>query len=184
MNTMLQHWEGASSASVMAEEAQNWYALSTRARHEKIVAQRLDQVGITTFLPLFTEVRHWSDRRKLVEFPLFGGYVFAKLSPTAGGRLKALRINGVSSLLGARGEGTPIPDEQIATVRRLLEERLGWHAHPFLKVGQRVRICNGVLRGIEGILVSRRGTSTLVVSVDVIHRSVAFSIEGYDIEPA
>ncbi len=133
---------------------------------------------------MVSEVRKWSDRKKLVEFPLFSCYVFAKLTPTNEGRLKALRIEGVYSLVGTRGEGTPIPEEQIEAVRRIAEQRLAWHAHPFLQIGQRVRIRSGALDGVEGILVGRSGESTLVVSIDAIQRSLAVRIDGYNVEPA
>jgi transcription antitermination factor NusG len=184
MSTTTQSWEIGAPVPVLAEQTQAWYAILTRARHEKSVAYRLRERGVTAFLPLVTELRRWSDRRKLVEFPLFRCYVFAKLLRTREGRLTALRIDGVFSLVGARGEGTPIPDEQIDAVRRLIEERLPWHSHPFLKIGQRVRIRSGALDGVEGILVSRSGESTLVVSIDAIQRSLAVRIEGYDVEPA
>jgi transcription antitermination factor NusG len=164
-------------------EEQNWYALLTRARHEKIVAQRLREIGVTSFLPLVSEVRKWSDRKKLVEFPLFSCYVFAKLTPTNEGRLKALRIDGVYSLVGTRAEGTPIPEEQIETIRRIAAEHVPWQAHPFLKIGQRVRIRSGALNGVEGIFVARSGESTLVVSIDAIQRSLSVRIDGYAVEP-
>lgn len=183
MSTVSQTWEIAAPMTVPMEEEQNWYALLTRARHEKIVAQRLREVGITSFLPIVSELRKWSDRKKLVEFPLFSCYVFAKLHSTNEGRLKALRIDGVFSLVGKTGEGTPIPDEQIEAVRRIAEERLAWQAHPFLKIGQRVRIRSGALDGVEGVLVARSGESTLVVSIDVIQRSLAVRIDGYSVEP-
>jgi transcription antitermination factor NusG len=109
--------------------------------------------------------------------------VFAKLLATNEERLKALRVDGVFSLLGVRGAGTPIPDEQIEAVRALVEGPLPWGSHPFLKIGQRVRIRSGALDGVEGILVSRSGESTLVVSIDAIQRSLAVRIEGYDVEP-
>ncbi len=184
MSTVVQTWEIAAPVRMSSTEEQNWYALLTRARHEKIVAQRLREVGVTSFLPLVSEVRKWSDRKKLVEFPLFSCYVFAKLTPTNEGRLKALRIEGVYSLVGTRGEGTPIPEEQIEAVRRIAEQRLAWHAHPFLQIGQRVRIRSGALDGVEGILVGRSGESTLVVSIDAIQRSLAVRIDGYNVEPA
>src|SRR5581483_10697295 len=184
MSTVVQTWEIAAPVRMSSTEEQNWYALLTRARHEKIVAQRLREVGVTSFLPLVSEVRKWSDRKKLVEFPLFSCYVFAKLTPTNEGRLKALRIEGVYSLVGIWGEGTPIPEEQIEAVRRIVEQRLAWHAHPFLQIGQRVRIRSGALDGVEGILVGRSGESTLVVSIDAIQRSLAVRIDGYNVEPA
>jgi transcription antitermination factor NusG len=183
MSTLTQSWQIADSIPGSTSEEQNWYALLTRARHEKIVAQRLREFGVTSFLPTITQERRWSDRKKMVEFPLFSCYVFAKLSPTNEGRMKALRVEGVYSLVGTRGEGTTIPDEQIDAVRRITEEHLTWHTHPFLKIGQRVRIRSGALDGVEGILVARSGESTLVVSVDAIQRSLAVRIEGYDVEP-
>src|SRR6185437_667524 len=99
------------------------------------------------------------------------------------GRLKALRIDGVYSLVGTRAEGTPIPEEQIETIRRIAAERVPWQAHPFLKIGQRVRIRSGALNGVEGILVARSGESTLVVSIDAIQRSLSVRIDGYAVEP-
>ena len=183
MSTLTQSWQIAAPRLGSITEEQNWYALLTRPRHEKIVAHRLHEVGVTSFLPTVTQERRWSDRKKMVEFPLFSCYVFAKLSPTSEGRMKALRIDGVYSLVGTRGEGTSIPDEQIDAVRRITKEYLTWQTHPFLKIGQRVRIRSGALDGVEGILVARSGESTLVVSIDAIQRSLAVRIEGYDVEP-
>jgi transcription antitermination factor NusG len=89
-----------------------------------------------------------------------------------------------SSLVGGRGEGIAIPDEQIDAVQGLVEAQLPWSSHPFLKIGQRVRIRSGALDGLEGILVSRNGDRTLVISVDAIQRSLAVRVEGYEVEPA
>ena len=183
MSTLSQSGELSIPVPVAAGETPNWYALLTRARHEKMVAYRLREHGVDAFLPLVTQVRHWRQRKKKVELPLFSCYVFAKLLPTNEDRLRALRIDGVFGLVGARGAGTPIPEEQIESVRRLLERHLPWGSHPFLKIGQRVRIRTGALDGVEGILVSRSGENTLVVSIDAIQRSLAVHIEGYDVEP-
>jgi transcription antitermination factor NusG len=183
MSTIIQSWDVARPIAIPVAEEHNWYALLTRARHEKVVAQRLRESGITSFLPVVSELRKWSDRKKLVELPLFSCYVFAKLCPTNEGRLKALRIDGVYSLVGTRGEGTAIPEEQMDAIRRIAEERVVWQAHPFLKIGQRVRIRSGALDGLEGILVSRSGESALVVSVDAIQRSLSVRVDGYAVEP-
>jgi transcription antitermination factor NusG len=184
MSTFGQSWELSIPAPVAVIEPRNWYALLTQARHEKIVAHRLRERGLPAFLPLITEVRHWRHRKRKVELPLFSCYVFANLLPTNEDRLRALRTDGVFSLVGTRGSGTPIPDEQIEGVRRLVEADLPWGSHPFLKIGQRVRIRSGALDGVEGILVSRSGESTLIVSIDAIQRSLAVRIEGYEVEPA
>jgi transcription antitermination factor NusG len=84
--------------------------------------------------------------------------------------------------VGCRGEATAIPEEQIEAVKAVVNGRLTWSSHPFLKIGQRVRIRSGALTGVEGILVSRSGESTLVISVDAIQRSMAVRIDGYDVE--
>jgi transcription antitermination factor NusG len=184
VSTRTQICDVLASLPGLVEQEQNWYALLTRARHEKVVADRLREQGLTSFLPLVSEVRRWSDRRKVVELPLFSCYVFAKLLPTHECRLRALQVDGVLSVVGTRGQGTPIPDDQIDAVRRLVEGHLPFHSHPFLKVGQRVRIRNGALKGLEGILVSRSGGSIFVISIDAIQRSLAVRVEGYDVEPA
>jgi transcription antitermination factor NusG len=77
----------------------------------------------------------------------------------------------------------PIPDEQIEAVRSITTQQLAWSEHPFLKIGQRIRIRSGALAGVEGILTARNGDRTLVVSVDAIQRSLAVRIEGYDVDP-
>jgi transcription antitermination factor NusG len=170
------------STSTVGPESQNWYALHTRSRHERLVAQRLAERGVETFLPIVTEEHRWSDRKKSVQLPLFSCYVFAKFVPKRLDRLQVLRVGGVLGLVGSQGEGTPIPDEQVDTVRTLIDGATPWSPYPFLKIGQRVRIRGGALEGVEGILMSRNGTHTLVISVDAIQRSLAVRVEGYQVE--
>ena len=177
-------WDVPQPLPRVEAETQRWYGLYTRPRHEKMVACRLEERGVTTFLPLVTEVRRWSDRKKTVQLPLFSCYVFAKFTPDRSDRLRVLRVDGVFGLVGTRGEGTAIPDEQIGAVRSLVETKLPWSSYPFLKIGQRVRIRSGALYGLEGILVSRNGGRTLVISIDAIQRSLAVRVEGYEVEPA
>ena len=183
MSTGNQSWETPNATPAVESSAENWYAVHTRARHERVVTQRLREQGITTFLPLVTEVHRWSDRRKSVELPLFGCYVFVKLAATGEQRLRVLRIDGVFKFVGTRGMGTPIADSQIEAVRTLIGQQIPWSAHPFLQIGQRVRVRGGALDGVEGILLARNDDNTLVVSIDAIQRSLAVRIEGYDVEP-
>jgi transcription antitermination factor NusG len=105
------------------------------------------------------------------------------LKPTNVERMRVLSLDGVLSLVGEKGSGTPIPDEQIQSVRTIVEQQVPWATHPFLKIGQRVRVRGGALDGTEGILVSRNGDRTLVISVDAIQRSLALRVEGYSVEP-
>ncbi len=143
MATSSQSWERAPLLPFPDLEEEKWYAVQTKARHEKLVAHRFEERGIPSFLPLVTETHRWSDRKKIVQLPLFSCYVFAKITPTNVARMRLLRTDGVLSLVGTRGEGTPIPDEQIESVRILLKEQKSWSSHPFLKIGQRVRIRSG-----------------------------------------
>ncbi len=177
-------WQSENPIPVMSAAAENWYALHTRPRHEKLVVQRLAERGVETYLPIVTEVHRWSDRKKKVELPLFSCYVFAKFLPKRTERLNVLRVGGVLGLIGSGGEGTTIPSEQIDSVRALIDGEIPWSSHPFLKIGQRVRIRGGALEGLEGILVARNGGQTLVISIDAIQRSLAVRVEGYQVEAA
>jgi transcription antitermination factor NusG len=181
MAAMNHAWEQPAAADNGCRES--WYAVQTHARHEKVVVQRFRDKGLTTFLPLVTEVRRWSDRFKSVELPLFSCYVFVKIMATNEDRLRVLRTDSVFDFVGVPRQGTPIPDEQIDAVRTIVEERVNWQSYPFLKIGQRVRIRSGALDGVEGILIARNGDRTLVVSIEAIQRSLAVRIEGYDLEP-
>lgn len=183
MATNGQLWQSFDAAPIGAVDSE-WYALHTRPRHEKLVVQRLAERGVETFLPIVTEVHRWADRKKAVQLPLFSCYVFAKFVPNRSERLRVLRVGGVLGLVGSHGEGASIPSEQLDAVRHVVEGTTPWTPYPFLKIGQRVRIRGGALDGMEGILVSRNGNNTLVISIDAIQRSLAVRVEGYEVEPA
>ena len=159
-----------------------WYAAQTRSRHERLVAHHLKLRGIAQYLPTITEIHRWSDRRKKIELPLFPGYVFVQIIATNEFRVQVLRIPGVVRLVGSEPGGTAIPADQIESVRTLVECQLPWTAHPFLKTGQRVRVRGGALDGLEGIFLKRNGVDILVISVDAIQRSIAVSLQGYNLE--
>lgn len=184
MATIGHSWEDPTAVSAIAGCAESWYAVQTRARNERVVVQRFREKGLNTFLPIVTEVRRWSDRWKSIELPLFSCYVFVKIMNTNEDRLKVLYTDGVFDLVGVSRYGTPIPDEQIDAVRTIVEGRLNWQSYPFLKIGQRVRIRSGALDGVEGILISRNGERSVVVSIDAIQRSISVRVEGYQIEAA
>ncbi len=165
-------------------EPARWYALHTRARNEKAVSERLEEQGLTTFLPLVTEVRRWSDRKKKVELPLFSCYVFVKfVINDHEERMRIYRTGGVFAIVSMRGAPVPIPEEQIDGLRTVITKQVPWSAHSFLKVGQRVRVRGGSMDGVEGVLLSCNGDRTLIISVDAIQRSLAVRVEGYDVEP-
>ena len=176
-------FEAEDVGDTATEGALLWFAVRTKARQEKRVAADLGEKAIQTYLPLWSVEHRWSDRRKLVKEPLFPGYVFVKIPQTAQARVPVLQTNGVSNFLGVRGVGIPVPDEEIKAVQQILREGIPVEPHPFLQVGQRVRICGGSFDGMEGLLTSMEGKQNLVISIEVISRSVAIRISGYKVVP-
>jgi transcription antitermination factor NusG len=160
----------------------NWYAIHTRSRHEKLVHSQLQAKGITCFLPLVSRVHKWSDRKQNVELPLFPGYAFVHMTPTADAYYSVLRTTGVAQFVGDGRKGIPIPEKEIEDVRKIVQGKHSYSAHPFLKADQRVRIRGGCLDGVEGTLISANSRS-LIVSVEIIRKSIAISVDGYEVEP-
>jgi transcription termination/antitermination protein NusG len=175
--------QAAAVTPTFGEAAVCWYALHTRSRHEKMVAHRLQECGLETYLPTVKEVHRWSDRKKKVEVPLFTCYVFLRCNLSPENRNHVYRIESVLGFVGGGGAGMSIPDEQIENIQRLMAQSLPWRSHPFLKVGQRVRVRGGALDGVEGIFLSENGDHSLVISVEAIQRSMAVRIDGYDVVP-
>jgi transcription antitermination factor NusG len=159
-----------------------WYAVRTRSRHEKLVARQLETQGIESFLPIVTQVRNWSDRRKQIELPLFSGYTFLRMVHSSEERVRVLKTQGVVNFVGVHGSGTPIPDHQIEDIKTLIASRIPYEERPFLRVGQRVRVRGGALDGVQGILVAANGDQSLVISVEPIQRSLYVRVSGYDVE--
>jgi transcription antitermination factor NusG len=172
----------ATLSTAQVEPTGEWYALHTKARHEKRVAAALESKGIFCFLPIHTELRQWSDRKQRVELPLFSNYVFAKSDSSRESRGAILRTDGIISFVGSGGFGTPIPEEQMDAVRAIVKDRIAFTHHPFLNVGQLVRVRGGSLDGVQGILVSKNGDQSLIISVETIQRSLALRVEGYVVE--
>jgi len=158
-----------------------WYAVLTRYRYEKKVTAQLEKESIPTFLPVLQQVHHWSDRQKHIQVPLFAGYTFACLSLSPVSRLQVLRTPGVIRFVSFGAETVPVPAKQIEGLRTLLSHNIPCSLHAFLTVGQRVRIRGGCLDGLEGIL-KQSDDKTLVISIECIQRSIAFRLEGYELE--
>jgi transcription antitermination factor NusG len=160
-----------------------WFAVQTKPRHEKKAATELLQKGVITFLPQFSEKRQWSDRTQLVELPLFPQYMFVRVANVLDSRASVLRTTGITNFVGVRGIGIPIPDEQIERVQAVLAQRVSVKPHSFINVGGRVRIVGGALDGLQGVLSAVNGDQSLMISVDLIKRSLAIRLEGFAIEP-
>ena len=115
---------------------------------------------------------------------MFSCYAFVRIAPSSEERLRILRTPGVLGFVGNERQGTPIPDAQIESLRKAINEKLPCLPHPFITAGQRVRIRGGSLHGVEGILMRQGSDQSLVLSVELLQRSVSLRVEGYDIESA
>jgi transcription termination/antitermination protein NusG len=171
----------ASTAESLPRIPPQWYAIRVRPRFEKKAESQLHKKGIETFLPLLRQVRWWSDRRKMVEVPLFSGYEFVHVHLSPNERLRVLQTAGVMNFVGFTAGATPVKDEQLESLRRLLATTNNCCMHPFLRSGQKVRIRGGSLNGVEGIL-QENVRDHLVLSIDCIQRSISVHIDGYDLE--
>ncbi|MBI4843595.1 MAG: UpxY family transcription antiterminator [Nitrospirae bacterium] len=160
-----------------------WFALNVRSRHEFQVRERLTMKGIEAFLPTVERLRRWKDRKKMISFPLFPGYLFVHIPRRAQDILNVLKINGAVNLLsGAPGEPVPVPEEQIIPLIKAVKNNEPLDPYPYLKEGQRVRIIKGPMRGVEGLLVEKAERHMLVLSVDVLAQGVALRIYASDVE--
>lgn len=167
-------------ASVFDER--RWYAAYTCANHEKQVAAQMVDRGIEHFLPLYETVHRWRDRRVHLHLPLFPGYVFVRLPLRD--RLRVLQVASVVRLVGFGG-GRPIalPEDEIETLRNGLAGAHNAQPHPFLTTGRRVRIVNGPLVGMEGILRRRKGNCRVVICVDLIMQAISVEADVADVMP-
>jgi transcription antitermination factor NusG len=172
------------SSSVVSDLAMvepQWYAIYTRASHEKRVAAELDARTVEHFLPLYSSVRRWKDRRVTLDLPLFPGYLFVRIALCE--RLRVVQIPSVVRLVGFNGLPTALPDVDMEIMRSGLSERLRAEPHPFLTVGRHVRIVSGPLAGFEGILRRKKNNFRFVVSIELIHRAFAVDVDAADVQP-
>lgn len=168
-------------SSTRPSSSSPWFAIQTRYRFENKIAAQLHGKGIETFLPVLNETHRWSDRQKTVSLPLFSGYVFVRPQASAISQMKVLQTEGVIGFVNVHGAASPIPSRQIEDLRRLLAQKVPCALRAFLRVGQRVRIRGGCLDGLEGIL-GGSSQKTIVVSMECIQRSLAVTLEGYELE--
>jgi transcription antitermination factor NusG len=157
-----------------------WHVLHTRHQHEKMVAQILTSKGFEILLPLYSTVRQWKDRTKLLSLPLFPCYVFLR-----GGlerRLDIMTTPGIHALVSIAGQPAPIPPVEIEAIRRVVEGGARVEPHPFLKCGDRMRVKCGPLMGIEGILLRKKNLCRLVLSVKTLGIAAAVEVDAFLLE--
>lgn len=158
-----------------------WWAVYTRHQHEKTVAGMLGDKGFETFLPLYESVRRWKDRSKMLQMPLFPGYVFLRGEMSQ--KLQVVSTPGIHSILYHGERLATIPDVEIEAIRKAVNGKLRVEPHPYLRCGDRVRVTRGSLRDVEGVLIRKKNLTRLVLSVQMLAQSVAVEIDALDVEP-
>ena len=151
-----------------------WFAVWTRSRHEQVVRTQLDEKQITAFLPTITRWSRWKDRKKKVDFPLF-----VRVDPA--NRLAVLKCTGVVSIVSFNGEPAPVPDQEIDSIRTLVESTLPYDPCPMIKTGAIVEVTHGPLKGVVGRLMRKGTQDRLVLSVDLIGQAVSVQVDAADV---
>lgn len=170
-----------SAPDVVDKRTSHWYAAHVRSRHEKQVARQLEERRVSCFLPVYRSVRRWKDRRKELDLVLFPGYVFVNLDLKD--RMRVLQVPSVVRFVSFNGQPAALPDAEIEALSNGLAKGLRAEPHPYLKVGNRVRVKYGPLAGMEGILVRRKEKFRVVLSIDLIQRSVAVEVDESEVQP-
>ncbi len=152
-----------------------WFALMVRTSREKTASLLLENVGYECLLPTSKYMRRWSDRMKEIEVPLFPGYLFCRMNPH--NRLPVLMTPGVIQIVGVGKTPIPVEEEEIAAIQRVGKSGLPTMPWPYLEVGHAVRIEDGPLRGMTGIVVKIKSGLKLVLSVSLLQRSVAVEVD-------
>ena len=160
----------------------HWLAAYTKARHETLVARQLTSKVVSHLLPTYIRSARWSDRVKRTMAPLFPGYVFVHVSDEE--RVRVLQTAGVVNIVSVAGRPAPLADAEVALLRECAARPRQFEPHPFLHIGERVRVKHGPFAGWEGILTYKKNAARLVVSLEQIMRSVSLELDGADVETA
>ena len=163
------------------EDDIRWFAVYTNSRHEKSVARHLSERQIKSLLPLYRKVHHWTKRSSVsLELPLFPNYLFVHIPLQQ--RSAVLGVPGVLAVVGHGHAPSALPDAEIESLRTAMElNKL--EPHPYLVAGERVRIRAGFMEGMAGILVRKKSGLRVVLTLDLIQRSVAVEVDAEDVEP-
>jgi transcription antitermination factor NusG len=156
-----------------------WYAIWTRSRAEKAVHDQLVRKEVEVFLPTVRRLSRWKDRKKEIAWPLFPGYCFARF-PTERS-LDILKCTGVVHILMEDGKPAPIPHNEIAAIQRLVETRYKFDPCPFIQEGDEVEVLAGPLKGVSGRLIRKGPHAKLVLSITMINRAVAVTLDVADV---
>lgn len=152
-----------------------WYAIRVKSRCEKMVSDQLRQKGYDEFLPMYWSRRLWSDRVKVLQLPVFAGYLFCRFD--AEKRLAILRTPGVVHIVAKGKTPAPVDPQQLESVRLAITSGQTVQPWPRLEVGNKVRIELGPMRGMVGTLLRYKNAAQLILGIDLMQRAVAVEVE-------
>jgi transcription antitermination factor NusG len=158
-----------------------WFAIRVKSQYEKITAVVLHNKGYEEFAPMYRSRRHWSDRVKELDLPLFPGYIFCRFDPLH--RLPILTSPGIVSIIGVGRNPEPLDDDEITRIQAIVSSGALAYPWPFLRAGQKIAVTRGPLSGVEGFLVCSENQHRLVVSIQLLQRSVAVEIDRDCVQP-
>ena len=158
-----------------------WFALKVRTRAEDSVRTALEGKGYQVFLPTYLSVRQYSDRIRKVAAPLFPGYVFCRMDPNR--RLPVLMTAGVEYAVGFGGRLESLPAAEIDAIQAITQAGLNAQPWPYLRSGNRVQIAFGAMKGVEGLLLKTQGADRLILSIEMLQRSISVEIERAWVRP-
>jgi len=157
---------------------EKWIAVYTKSRHEKVVIRELEKKNIEAYCPILKERRQWSDRKRWVEFPLFRSYVFIKIELK--NSLYILQTMGVHHIIKFQGNISTIPDGIIQNIKSMIDGGFTVEQVEYFVKGDEVKVVDGPLKGMEGIVVKIKNENKLVLKVAAIHQAIAVQIHpGY-----
>ena len=160
--------------------ASHWYALHTKSRHEKKVNIRLNEKGVTSYLPLNTVYRRWSDRYKEIQEPLFSCYVFVYIKLCD--RLPVLQTDGAVHFVTFNGIPATIPEEQINAIKMILEKKQNVDHAEFFTPGKKVKVARGPFKGVNGTLITNKNNHRLVITIEGIKQAISIEVDPHDLE--
>ena len=169
------------SSTYQHSDEHEWWAVYTRHQHERTVVKNLTENGVETFLPSYQAIRQWKDRKKCLLLPLFPCYVFVAGSSER--RAQVLSTPGVFLIVSSGGHPARIPAQEIDAIRRAVGSSLRVEPHPFLSCGDWVRIKSGPLTNVEGILLRKKGSCRLILSAELLQKSLAVEVDAFNVEP-
>jgi transcription antitermination factor NusG len=164
------------------EITSSWFALQTRYRYEERIASELKAKGFESYLPTLREIHQWKDRKKVMDVPAFGGYLFARFEPSVQNRVRVLETAGVVKLLGNHGRPEPVPEREIQSLRLALESGADCDRHPCMEIGTPVKIRRGMLAGVEGRVLRIANRIKVLVNITSVCQAIAVEVHVDDID--